>query len=145
MGHLLKEYLNKIQNEYLLILPLVLFLIIINGYTEVQLHLFNIGNPILSLLAMIMGTLLVLILSTILNYRFLSYIGKHSIEILVYHFLSFKIVTLLMIKLYNLNNAELSSFPVLYAYPYWWIIYSFTGILIPLLIGFLFRKLLKND
>lgn len=144
LGYLFRNLPQKINYESVWIIPLFVFLIILNNHTEIQLHNFNIGNPILSLLAMIAGWLLVLILSSLFTFKTLIYIGKHTVDVLVYHFLAFKIVTLVIIKLYALDSVELNSFPVLYTYPNWWILYSLVGIIIPLLINAFFRKLFVN-
>lgn len=68
-------------------------------------------------------------------FTFISYIGNHSFEIMTLHFLSFKLVSLIIINTSNLPSGMLAAFPVLsYGEPNeWWILYSITGIMIPLL------------
>ena len=64
----------------------------------------------------------------------LIYIGNHTLEILTWHFLSFKLVSLMIIGLYNLSIVNLGEFPVIedYAYQGWWIVYLIIGVIIPL-------------
>lgn len=87
------------------------------------------------------GTLMVFAISKIIlrNDTILKgsmiYIGNHTLEILTWHFLSFKLVSLLIIGIYCLPVAQLAEFPVIesYAYQGWWIAYLWIGIIVPLL------------
>ena len=65
----------------------------------------------------------------------LYYIGKNTLQILALHFMSFKIVSIVVILVYNLPFEMLSEFPVIkYHQEITWPIYSLIGISIPLLI-----------
>lgn len=65
---------------------------------------------------------------------FLCYIGDNTLVILTWHFLVFKLVSLLIILIYGLPLAMISSFPVIeeYSAKGWWIIYSSIGCVLPL-------------
>lgn len=65
----------------------------------------------------------------------IDYIGKNTITILTFHFLSFKLISLLIIIIYDLPVDMLSQFPVImdFARDGWWIAYAITGITIPIL------------
>ena len=67
--------------------------------------------------------------------RTMSFIGTHTLDILTWHFLSFKIVSLCIIFIYDLPIARLAEFPVIveYAKLGWWIVYFTVGIIVPLL------------
>lgn len=60
-----------------------------------------------------------------------QYIGKNTMAILTWHFLSFKLITLLRITVEGLPLEELTSFPVIKG-GYWWIAYLIAGIAVPL-------------
>lgn len=80
----------------------------------------------------------------------LVFIGNHTMPILVWHFLCFKLVSLLIIGIYDLPIQRLAEFPVIeeYAYKGWWIVYSFVGVITSLSVDFIFSKLqsvLKNN
>ena len=66
--------------------------------------------------------------------RGLVVVGEHTLEILTWHFLSFKLVSMIIIGLYDLPITQLAEFPVIesFAYQGWWSLYSFVGIIIPL-------------
>ena len=65
----------------------------------------------------------------------LDFVGKKTLYILIFHFISFKIVSLLYIVITNRPITQLSSFPVIENDTlFLWIIYSIVGVTIPLLI-----------
>lgn len=72
----------------------------------------------------------------LIKWRFsnwLDYIGQHTMEILTFHFLCFKSVSLLIILLYGLEIDLLSSHPVIKDSPAWaWVLYTISGIVLPL-------------
>ncbi len=67
--------------------------------------------------------------------RFLTFCGESTILILVWHFLSFKILTYILINIYGLPAEELLEFPVHKTLAaYYWPLYMAVGISIPLLL-----------
>ena len=94
------------------------------------------------LLSGIMGTVAVLCLSKMLeNYtsyikKGLYYIGNHTMIILTLHFLSFKIVSLIVALVYGLSLTHVAEHPVINEkLPFsstWWVIYSIIGVVVPL-------------
>ena len=62
--------------------------------------------------------------------KFLVFTGDHTMELLTWHFLSLKIVSLLLVILYGLPIKQLSEFPVIetYARNGWWIAYFIVGV-----------------
>lgn len=83
------------------------------------------------------GTLMVFGISKYLNGRgvkFLLYVGNNTLQILTWHFLSFKIISLLIIAIYHLPIEHLAEFPVIeqYAYQGWWVVYMVIGIGVPI-------------
>ena len=72
---------------------------------------------------------------------FISNIGNKTLEILTWHFLSFKLVSLVIIACYRLPIEHLAEFPVMHPYNVqgWWVLYLVTGIAVPL-IGTVFTK-----
>lgn len=66
--------------------------------------------------------------------RLLVYIGENTLTILTWHFLSFKLVSLIIIKIKGYRIEHLSEFPVLIndSQEGWFILYFIIGIFIPL-------------
>lgn len=63
------------------------------------------------------------------------YIGDNTLIILTLHFLSFKLVSFFLIKMYDLNIERLAEFPVIeeYSNKGWWILYFIIGIIVPII------------
>ena len=75
--------------------------------------------------------------------RLLNFIGRHTFEVLTWHFLCFKIVSLLIIVLYDLPIERLATFPCIKAchlrehgvdidWSLWWWAYLVVGVGIPI-------------
>lgn len=66
---------------------------------------------------------------------FLVYIGNNTLTILTWHFLSFKLISLLIVKMNHLPIARLAEFPVIedYSGKGWFVLYFLVGVSIPLL------------
>ena len=69
----------------------------------------------------------------------LLYVGERTLTILTWHFLCFKIISLVIIFLYNLPIQRLAEFPVIeeYASRGWWIAYLLIGVVFPLMIDYI--------
>ncbi len=84
----------------------------------------------------ILGTYITLYLSKMISrYKiadFFDYIGRNTITILALHFLSFKLVSFLIVYSENLNLFEIASFPVIPNHDGWFLAYFLAGVLIPL-------------
>lgn len=89
----------------------------------------------------IAGTLAIFYLSNriaITNIKvcgWLTYIGNNTLTILTWHMLCFKVVSLMIIGLYNLPIERLAEFPVIeyYSKQGWFILYFIIGTSVPLL------------
>lgn len=75
--------------------------------------------------------------------RLLVYVGDNTLTILTWHFLSFKMVSLVIIWTYGLPVNRLAEFPVIeeYSVKGWFVLYFLIGTMIPL--GFSKIKFLK--
>lgn len=68
--------------------------------------------------------------------KVLNTIGKNTMDIMGFHFMVFKIVSLGIIAFYSLPIERLAEYPVLMGIGGgWWILYTIIGILIPTLFG----------
>lgn len=65
-------------------------------------------------------------------YSIMSFIGRNTLTVLTWHFLSFKVVSLIIIAIYGLPYDSLSEFPVIHEYAAkgWWIAYFSVSMLI---------------
>lgn len=64
--------------------------------------------------------------------RILDFIGKHTLTVLTWHFLAFKLVSLAIVSIYGLPMARLAEFPVIieYAKQGWWVAYFFIAMVV---------------
>ena len=74
----------------------------------------------------------------------LYYIGRNSFIIMALHFISFRLVSLAQIKIYGYPWIMLARFPVIAGGDFWWIIYSFAGVFVPILLKYITDKLIFN-
>lgn len=67
-----------------------------------------------------------------------QFIGNNTLTILTWHFLSFKIVSLIIISIYNLPIVRLAEFPVItdYAVQGWWLAYFLAAIVVTCAIAY---------
>lgn len=75
----------------------------------------------------------------------LIYIGNHTFIIFSLHFLSFKLVSLIKIYIYGYDINRLISHPVITDNnEYFWMAYLVVGVVLPLLVSFMYNKLGKT-
>lgn len=77
--------------------------------------------------------------------KILTYVGENTLTILTWHFLCFKVVSIVIITIYNLPLEHLSMFPVIEGNMYnrWWMVYTLTGCVIPLAVISIFNTIKK--
>ena len=99
------------------------------------------------------GTLLTLYVSNVIEERFsrlknlFYYIGNHTLDILALHFLSFRVVSFVIVLLYNIDITHIAEHPVIndvdYLIYYWWILYCVAGVILPLIVTYLYDYLIR--
>lgn len=95
------------------------------------------------------GSLIVFAVSDYLNVKFhgevglIKFLGDHTLEIMALHFISFKLVSYLIIKIYSLPINYLVAHPVIMEYSEkgWWFIYTLFGVFMPLLFAKMFERI----
>lgn len=108
-------------------------------------------NPLFLLVASLAGWIIIYLIAEFISKykasKLITFIGSNSISILLLHFLSFKAVSLIIVKIYNMPYYELASFPIIKNDSYWWIAYTIAGVLIPVLLAVSISKVIKiiND
>ena len=81
--------------------------------------------------------------------QFLVFVGNWTFNVLTWHFLSMKLVSLMLIAIYDLPMKRLSEFPVIeeYARQGWWLTYFIVGVAVPIIWTYYyhqFKDWLKN-
>lgn len=79
--------------------------------------------------------------------RALDYIGRYSFDIMLWHFCSFKVVSLMRIYLSSLPVERLADFPMIenVGHYYDFVLYTIAGVTLPLLIRWAIRRWRQFD
>lgn len=74
--------------------------------------------------------------------RKIAWIGVHTLDILIWHFVAFKAVSLMIIHIHGLPLDSLQEFPVIKTYSgLYWMLYALSGVSLSLAMGFALRTL----
>lgn len=74
--------------------------------------------------------------------KYILYIGDNTMPVIVLSFLSFKIISIIKIAYYGLDPLMIGCHPViLWRNNIFWIYYSIAGLVVPLLLNYLFSKI----
>lgn len=77
--------------------------------------------------------------------RMLKYTGCHTLSILTLSMLSFKVVNLIKIAVFQLPIGRIGDFPVINIYnDFFWILYSAVGVALPLILATVYLRLKRN-
>lgn len=125
------------------IIPIGILLVTIGvEYWRASLLDFNCKQILPYSISAIIGTLMVFKLSSIIAnsiknsaiIRYLIYIGNNTLTILTWHFLCFKIVSLIITFAEQLPVGQLADFPVIsdYSRQGWFVMYFIVGLFLPL-------------
>ncbi len=119
----------------------LLLLCLLNHAGSINMSSGNITNPLFFLTVSVSGWFMLYSIASyqcIRENRLLVFIGQHTLGILLFHFLAFKIVTWVYISLSNEKKLLLAAFPVIKNVAFLWLSYTVIGIAIPLMPGILF-------
>ena len=64
--------------------------------------------------------------------KILQYIGKNTMPILILHFIAFKVINIIGVLILNQDRSLISKFPVAFKNNHIWIVYTVSGIILPL-------------
>ena len=139
-GHIYKESGFNFENKPKIVLPVTLLIVIVGALLWPGNMLSILPYRIIPYcLSAIAGSIMVmsfchLLLKSAYVETIFTYLGNRTLSILTWHFLSFKVVSLLIILLYGLSIHRLGEFPIIQEYSKdgWWIVYTMFGISFPL-------------
>lgn len=150
MGLLVKKYIKEIKFNIQLAIISLLFLIVNSLYGIISIPAFNFSSPAFYILYAIAGIYLtlyisnrIILFSSILKNIF-KYIGTITIEVMALQFLSFKVVSLILIYIYNMP-IEYLAYRTLYYGTLWDGIYCLAGISFPTLLMLAKKKFFNKD
>lgn len=126
------------------------FLMIVGRHANIAVNANSYTNPFWLFCGSVFGSFLCLCIAIILEnnssiVRFIiGYIGKNSLYIMMFHFLAFKIITLINIFYYDKPSYLLAAFPVLDTAGIWRYLYVFVGVTFPLLLRMFYKYIIDN-
>lgn len=119
------------------------------AYTKIEVGQSVFGNPAIFLTGSFMGVYLVMIISAKLDHtlmgKWLDLVGGATMSVLTFHFLSFKILTWLLVFLGIYSPSVLSQWPVPtgHAYNNLWVLYTVAGVAVPVSFKYLTKVIIK--
>lgn len=148
MGYVYKKSKLKFEEHPVIVIIIGLALVLIGTkHWQCGMLILTWQKVIPYSISAIAGTLMVFSLCKYLSKmtfveKLLTYIGDRTLDVLTWHFLSFKAISLLIIVTYAMPIKRLAEFPVIdeYACQGWWILYLMTGIVISLVIELVLSK-----
>lgn len=66
------------------------------------------------------------------NCRALTYLGAHTMPIILLHFAAFKVVSAIGVLALGMPLSRIADFSVTFTTGYWWVAYTAVGVLLPL-------------
>jgi len=141
VGHLYKQYQLNWHRNICFVLSSILLVGVGTIFWPATMTSFSYWQVIPYAITSVMGTLAIFCLSYHLSLRnensvvrFLVYVGGYTFNVLTWHFLAMKMVSLFIVYAYGLPIKQLSEFPVIeeYAHQGWWILYLCVGVGIPI-------------
>lgn len=143
----IKKFVGNTKVGIAVLLISFVLLLILNNFGRIELLLGEIQNPLFFISASVLGFCLLYYIAFFI-YKYLSplkvlllVIGKNTIWILALHFFVFKLVNLLIVSVMGLSEELISVSPTLYGNTLYGLLYVSIGIIIPVILGILFRSL----
>lgn len=149
IGHLIRKYslLERMMNLKSFFVSLFILVLACFRGAPISLGDNNFGNPIYMLIMSLAGWILCYYIAANFEKCFcgngFAKLGKHTMSIVILHFLCFKLIHLLQIFIYNYPIEYLAKFPYLNGNGAWWVMYAFVGVLVPIVLGFIYRKVIN--
>ena len=153
-GYLYKTYsIDKLVDKYsVYVIPVCALLLLLGSvYWKGEMLNMKWTHTIPYFISAIAGSIIVMIISK-LSVRIqgvsnvIANISDKTLEILTWHFLCFKLVSLVIIACYGLPIEHLAEFPVICPYNEqgWWILYLIIGVGVPVIATSYTQKLTKS-
>lgn len=147
VGNLQNQYGNIWKNKYVLATCSLTLMLSMFYFGDVVKMECGYNKVIPYAIAAISGILAVLFFSYALEKKaslicpVMYYIGNHTLLILALHFLCFRLVSVVLVFIYNIDFVHVAEHPVIQDIDtsigsWWWMLYAFAGISIPLLLKY---------
>ena len=143
-GYIYAKYGLKFDSRWWLIVVSSLLVAVGTEFWQCSMLSLKFGLIVPYVLTALLGSLMVFGISRYISERgnwlkrIFIFVGDNTLDILTWHLLSFKLVSLLLIWIYGLDIKRLAEFPVIeeYAYQGWWVLYLTIGLVVSLFFAF---------
>lgn len=151
LGYLIKTFNlpNKLGDAYIKhaisLCGSVIVLVLCSLFGTVSLSANSYGNPFYLLIASLSGWQLTYELSWLIEKnkwtkQILTVIGRNTLSIVILHFLSFKLVSLVGVLITGKPICLIAAFPILFRGAFWWIPYTLVGVGVPVALNIVYKK-----
>lgn len=139
-GHvfsLVREKLKLVDLNWKKAIVVIIFslgmLLLLGPYGEISLDENYYSNPVFLVVCSLCGWLFLYGCSMLIKRdKVLGFLGKHTLTILVFHFLAMKIVAVILTRYYKIPVLCIAAFPNLYGNKAaWWLLYTVVGVSLP--------------
>ena len=149
VGYYLKNYYKKLETVQEVCVAGLSFVILYycdficnqNGWNS---NVNEFANPLMYIVTQMSGLVFTLSVASLVSRvkicNLFVYIGQHTLSILFFHFLSFKVITIVQCIFYHEPAYRIAAFPVFNSSGLWWLAYTLCGISIPLYLAWLYQK-----
>ena len=114
--------------------PLKMSILYLDEGIETYLLVFFLYSTIASFAILIICKIITTDYNNVFFKRIMIFIGDNTLSILTFHMLAFKLINYVIFQIYNLPVYTIGLYPtnIDYASNCWWIIYTSTGVAVPL-------------
>lgn len=142
LGYIYRKLEHKIDFNFYLVIISFLFLILSSLYGKIEMVTNTYLSPSFLIVNSLAGIYINIytakkIVAYKINHTLLDYIGKSTFIIMALHFISFKVVNLIQVNMYNLPIYMIAKFPVINGDNGWWLLYSVSGVILPISVKYI--------
>lgn len=139
----LRMDLSRISKYYqsIIFIACIFMLTIMSHFESIEIGAAKYNHPVSMLACSLCGWFGLLSLARFIPWGGVwAYLGVHSMPIMIFHFLAFKIVSTIGVLLRGDELFMIASFPVLYKGFWWSMAYTLVGVLVPLFLNTLWWR-----
>lgn len=149
-GLLLKQWNRNIMYSWKIGIVAFFILILLSCNFSIEFSAAKVDNLFVYIVASLMGWVLLKSISELILYKnniiadIMKYVGKHTLQIMCLHVLAFKLVSFVYIIIEHKPMVLLAGFHVIFdANQIWKIIYLVVGVLLPIGVYEIYRRIVK--
>lgn len=142
---------NKIRFDKFVLIPICfIILLILNRYGMVSVNANEYSNPIYFLICSFVGIYMIISLGKFLERVpklncALEYIGKHTLIIMAWHLISFKLTMIIQFIICKIDYVNLGCLTGYNNMNVWYLLYVLMGVTLPLFIEFYINKVKEKN